>query len=176
MQRKLQFVCVWFIASSKALSEKCALWFSESLRFNFDEKPFEKFLTTFYICAGFWKPVVYRSVTSYFFCYVMIEHVTYTWQDNPIFLPKVIMPEENVYLTIAIKNSTFVLGKFKCNHCIIARWFIWTKLACGQYVWADQMYPKFSPLAGLGGDQIRRGQEECFQDVKYLNRQHKIYN
>ena len=103
------------------MSGNCALWFSESLRFNFDEKPFEKFLTTFYICAGFWKPAVYRSVTSYFFCYVMIEHVTYTWQDNPIFLPKVIMPEENVYLTIAIKNSTFVLGKFKCNHCIMAR-------------------------------------------------------
>ena len=30
--------------------------------------------------------MVYRSVTTYFFCYVMIEHVTHTWHDNPIFL------------------------------------------------------------------------------------------
>ena len=33
------------------MSGNCALWFSESLRFNFDEKPFEKFFNyILYLC------------------------------------------------------------------------------------------------------------------------------
>ena len=50
---------LWFMGkleNSGAKSGNCALWFSESLHFNFDKKLFEKFWTAFQICREFWKP------------------------------------------------------------------------------------------------------------------------